>query len=90
MKSQSEHEDGSYVKIIETDSSFNKQVQEIMVSELSFRYAFIEHFDYDDIKINTKYSDEAKYQTINVNELKLLIDDEVLVWDKIEIAFIIH
>ena len=66
IKSQSEHEDGSYVKIIETESSFNKQVQEIMDSELSFRYAFIEHFDYD----------EDKYQTtsnpLEFDELKLL------------------
>ena len=42
-KSMREKEDGSYIRIIETESSFNNQVNEIMNSELSERYAFIEH-----------------------------------------------
>jgi 5-methylcytosine-specific restriction endonuclease McrA len=41
-KSMREKEDGSYIRIIETESSFNNQVNEIMNSELSERYAFIE------------------------------------------------
>ena len=62
-KTLREKEDGSYIKIIETESSFNNQVNEIMSSELSERYAFIEHREsLDDnkqeIKINKKYSDE--------------------------------
>ena len=42
-KTQTEQEDGSYIKIIDTESSFNNQVQTLMDSDLSFRYAFIEH-----------------------------------------------
>ena len=42
-KSQSEQEDGSYIKIVESESSFNNQVRNIMSSDLGHRYAFIEH-----------------------------------------------
>ena len=42
-KTKSEQEDGSYIKIVETESSFNQQVQKLMDSDLSYRYAFIEH-----------------------------------------------
>jgi hypothetical protein len=42
-KTQTEKEDGSYVRIIETESSFNNQVNDIMNSTLCERYAFIEN-----------------------------------------------
>ena len=42
-KTSREKEDGSYIRIVETESSFNKQVLEIMSSDLCERYAFIEH-----------------------------------------------
>ena len=43
IKTQNEKEHGCYVKINNTESSFNNQVQTIMDSELSSRYAVIEH-----------------------------------------------
>jgi len=42
-KSQNEKEDGSYIRIIESESTFNNQVLEVMSSDLCERYAFIEH-----------------------------------------------
>ena len=42
-KSLREKEDGSYIRIIETESTFNNQLLEVMSSELCQRYAFIEH-----------------------------------------------
>ena len=37
-KTQSEKEEGAYVKIINSESSFNQQVQEVMENKLSHRY----------------------------------------------------
>ena len=42
-KSHVEKEDGSYIRIIETESTFNNQLLEIMSSDLCERYAFIEN-----------------------------------------------
>jgi DNA replication protein DnaC len=60
-KSQREKEDGSYVRIIDTESSFNNQVLDIMNSEHSHRYAFIEHVEPLD-------QDEDKYKCLDVLE----------------------
>jgi 5-methylcytosine-specific restriction protein A len=42
IKTSSEHETGQYIKINDTDSTFNTQVQEIMNSPLSQTHAFVE------------------------------------------------
>ena len=42
QKSKHEQEDGEYVRIIETESSYNDQVKKIMQDPMSFSYAFIE------------------------------------------------
>ena len=42
VKTSSEHETGQYIKINDTDSTFNTQVQEIMNSPLSQTHAFVE------------------------------------------------
>ena len=77
-KTLREKEDGSYIRIIDTESSFNNQVNEIMSSPLSERYAFIEHMvpldeeETIEIKVNTKYSDEdfkRKEDIIKKNKL---------------------
>ena len=60
-----------------------------MDSELSFRYAFIEHFDYDKDKYQTT-SNASEFDELKLLNDELLNDDEVLVWDKIENAFIIR
>ena len=60
-----------------------------MDSELSFRYAFIEHFDYDEDKYQTT-SNASEFDELKLLNDELLNDDEVLVWDKIENAFIIR
>ena len=60
-KTQREKEDGSYVRIIDTESSFNNQVLEVMNSEHSQRYAFIEHLEPID-------QDDDKYACLDVIE----------------------
>ena len=42
-KTKHECEDGSYVRIIDTESSFNKQTTEIIHSDLNKHLAFVEH-----------------------------------------------
>jgi hypothetical protein len=69
-KSQSEKEEGAYVKIIKTESSFNQQVQEVMDHKLSQRYAFIEHIkpmEYDDDEDGNFIDYQEK---ININLLR--------------------
>ena len=41
-KSKYDQEDGDYVRIIETESSYNSEVRNIMKSSLAYSYAFIE------------------------------------------------
>ena len=41
-KSKHEQEDGDYVSIIETESSYNAEVRNMMKSSLAISYAFIE------------------------------------------------
>ncbi len=41
-KTHNEQENGQFVKISETESTFNNQVQEIMISNLSSSFAFVE------------------------------------------------
>ena len=60
-KSQREKEDGSYVRIIDTESSFNNQVLEVMNGEHSQRFAFIEHLEPLD-------QDDDKYKCLDVLE----------------------
>ena len=50
-KCKSEHEDGSYMRINDTESSYNSSVQSVMDSQLSFSHAFIEPIIYDPLKI---------------------------------------
>ena len=79
-KSQIEKEDGSYIKIIDTESSFNNQVQELMDSDLSFRYAFIEHqkplppSDQDikpsDLMRAAAYKKEGKIFNLDINKCR--------------------
>ena len=42
IKTSNEHESGQYIKINDTESTFNTQVQEIMTSPLSQTHAFVE------------------------------------------------
>lgn len=78
-KSQTEKEDGSYIRIVDTESSFNKQVQKLMDSDLSFRYAFIEHIkplpSHQDIKPSdlmraAAYKKEGKIFNLDINKCR--------------------
>ncbi len=42
VKTSNEHESGQYIKINDTERTFDKQVQEIMSSLLSWTHAFVE------------------------------------------------
>ena len=42
IKTANEHESGQYIKISDTESSFNTQVQDILDSPLSQTHAFVE------------------------------------------------
>ena len=42
QKTKQEREDGEYVRIIDTESSYNNEVKNTMQDPLSFSYAFIE------------------------------------------------
>ena len=42
VKTSNEHESGKYIKINDSESTFNTQVQEIMSSPLSQTHAFVE------------------------------------------------
>ena len=55
-KTHIEQEDGSYVKIIDTESSYNTTVERIMNDDLSKSYAFIEPFKEDEDPTKTKFT----------------------------------
>ena len=82
-KCKLEHEDGSYVRIIDTESSFNKQTTEIIHSDLNKHLAFVEKIsdepeEFIEVDSTQKYIDETK-QTY-FKELKLtteMTDDEI-------------
>jgi hypothetical protein len=41
IKTSNEHESGQYIKVSDTESTFNTQVQDILDSALSQTYAFV-------------------------------------------------
>ena len=41
-KTKNEQEDGTYVRIVDSESSFNNNVKEVIDSKLNKHYAFIE------------------------------------------------
>jgi hypothetical protein len=50
IKTANEHETGQYIKISDTDSTFNSQVQEIMNSPLSQTHACVEQADFKELQ----------------------------------------
>ena len=52
-KTKHEQEDGTYVRIVDSESSFNNQVKEVFDSELNKHYAFIERMN-ENILCETK------------------------------------
>ncbi len=58
IKTANEHETGQYIKISDTESTFNSQVQEIITSNspLSQTHAFDEKVYFDELE-----SDKTKY-----------------------------
>jgi len=69
-----EHEDGSYVRIIDTESSFNNQTCEIIHSDLNNHLAFVEKIsdepeEFIDVDSTQKYINETKQAYFK--ELKL-------------------
>ena len=84
-KTLTEKEDGSYIRIIETESSFNNQLNDIMSSPFCERYAFVENVvpleneeEPKKVKVNTKYSEEdfKRKEDIIVNSKPWYMDDE--------------
>jgi hypothetical protein len=45
-----EHERGQYIKVSETESTFNSQVQEVLNSPLSQAHAFVEKTYFKELK----------------------------------------
>ena len=55
QKTKQEREDGEYVRIIDTESSYKNEVKNIMQDPLSFSYAFIELLNKKNYKKLTNY-----------------------------------
>ena len=61
QKCKHEQEDGEYVRIIETESSYNDQVKKIMQDPMSYSYAFIE-------SLNSAINKKQKNYHIDINK----------------------
>ena len=66
-KCKSEHEDGSYIRLNDTESSYNLSVQSIMDSQPSLTHAFIEPIIYDKEKHEPLQTDQTIYN-IDINK----------------------
>ncbi len=64
IKTSNEPETGQYIKISDTESTFNSQVHEIMNSPLSQTHAFVEKVYYDELE-----SDKTIF-TIDINKCR--------------------
>ena len=62
IKCSGEHEDGSYIKINDTESSFNNQAQEIIESTLAQTHAFVERLHFK------KVQEGKTIYTIDINK----------------------
>ena len=63
VKCSSEHENGQYIKINDTESTYNKQVQDIMDSPLCQTHAFVEKVYFK------KLEEDNKIFTIDINNV---------------------
>jgi hypothetical protein len=78
-KTKNEQEDGTYVRIIDSESSFNNKVKEVINSDLNKHYAFIERMNEqtnilceqnnNDIK-NTEDDDDDEYDKFDQGIIK--------------------
>jgi len=64
IKTSNEHESGQYIKVSDTESTFNTQVQEVMTSSLSQTHAFVEKAYYNEIQ-----ADQIIF-TIDINKCR--------------------
>jgi len=64
IKTANEHETGQYIKISDTDSTFNSQVQEVMNSPLSQTHAFVEKAYFKEIQ------EDQTIFTIDINKCR--------------------
>ena len=64
IKTSCEHEAGRYIKITDTESSFNQQVQDVFNSPLSQTHAFVEKAYYKNIQ------EDQKIFTIDINKCR--------------------
>ncbi len=55
IKKANEHENGPYIKISDTESSFNTQVQNVFESVLSQTHAFVETAYFKELQQDQKY-----------------------------------
>ena len=85
-KTKSEQDDGSYIRLIETESSFNIQLQDIMDSDLSYRYAFIENMTPLPIEQAPEQNNKMLLQYLK--EIKLSIESKQYVLADFEIETI--
>jgi hypothetical protein len=56
-KTTKEQEDGTYIRVKDSESSFNSQVQSIMDSSLSQTHAFVEPINFDEVNNDEGISD---------------------------------
>ena len=75
IKCSGEHEDGSYIKINDTESSFNNQTQEIMESTLAQTHAFVEPVYFKKVEDQPQGGDMPKGRsktiyTIDINKCR--------------------
>ncbi len=64
IKTANEHETGQYIKISDTESTFNSQVQEIMNSPLSQTHAFVEKAYFKELQ------EDQTIFTIDINKYR--------------------
>jgi len=64
IKTSNEHETGQYIKINDTESTFNKQVQDVFDSPLSQTHAFVEKVYYKELQ------QDQKIYSIDINKCR--------------------
>ena len=64
IKTSNEHESGQYIKVSDTESTFNTQVQDVMTSSLSQTHAFVEKAYYNELQ-----ADQIVF-TIDINKCR--------------------
>lgn len=69
-KCNCENEDGSYIRLIDSESSFNNRVREIINSDLNKHYAFVENIDDLPTPLDLDYNPNYKLYSFDINKCR--------------------